>query len=631
MGLIPLKKLSDWRLIKPMVGRLSRYKQIKMMTYHQGEHVALPLHERLKAIPSLLTGRSLWTSYVYKGYGDERNNIARLPQDPRGAAMKARAHPILPKEKAREVAQWNEQAASAKSDAFEHIENEPLPNKNVPALQNTLPASSDLLRLVRTVRTVKGQDTASNNADVRFPEGAEKGGSVEQQSLNTQQSSSTNGISKEAPSSAQAAHQTQKMLPPPIKDLVIAEDELHPPELTREVSQIWKTGPNPRTGLLIDITTPVSDTSAVLPTRIVRHEVYQAYHAKDDAPLTSTATFRASTSDTNDLNTNSSKVRDFEKSDSKLNTPKEYSSETNETKSHVFKAYNPEAIEFIPSESIVNASKSKGNAASDLKAGGYKANNSKIESSLADDSKFSDPKVNEIKVVGPKADDCKTNNIEVEIFEANDRKVIDSEADKSRVNTLQANDSKVNDSKTKARPSSLVSKQARCPAISTTAFGFVNKMIAEKKQAVPEAETRQYYGGANLKKIPTHTVPPYESLLISCIESSALNFFEIARAVSGSMSLEVCLGKVYIDGRHILKEYKTASFTNKDWSSIFQQYDGSPTPTLFTNLLVLTYFQTSMIGSSRFLDSLPLGRTSIMLSISNSPTRHVYFVASHSI
>ena len=430
-----------------------------MMTYYLGDTVALPLLDGLKAISSP-PGLPLWHSHTYVGYGDERNNIARLPQDPHRATAKARAHPILPNERAREVAQWSVLAASAKEDAFEHIENETRP------ISNASPSLSDLQSQPKipnsVARAVRGQAvreqavaTGDANADRVKP--------TEPQPLITQESGHIERFIGEASSRAQVVYQPNNRSPPPIKPPLVLEDQHPPSEPTTEVRQTWKSGLNAPSGQLIDMTAPVSDASPEASTSATQYKAYQTYIAQTCTPLTS---------------------------------------------SHASK--------------VNNASRTNESEASNSKSNNAKANDSK------------------------------------------------------------SNDAKRNDFKPRVRASPMAFQQARNPVVAKTkAFSFVSGMM-ETKQAVSESETRRYQRGSNLKKLPPD--PTIDSLLIAKIDSSALKFFEIARYVSGKMALEVCLGKVYIDGLHVPKNFKNDSFTTRDWATIFRQYNGNATPTLFTNL-----------------------------------------------
>ena len=76
------------------------------MTDYRGDTVALSLQEGLKAISSSpRPGLSLRHSHVHKEYDDERDNIARLPQDSHKATTKVPTHLILSSDRVHKVAQ----------------------------------------------------------------------------------------------------------------------------------------------------------------------------------------------------------------------------------------------------------------------------------------------------------------------------------------------------------------------------------------------------------------------------------------------------------------------------------------------------------------------------------------------
>ena len=461
MRLTPLKILTDRRLLKAMSGRLSRYKEITMVLFDEGNYIPLPRQESLKAISSLLGGSPLWHAYKYKGYGEEVNNVARVPSEPSSATRKVRVHPILPKEKAREVAQWNERAASAKADAFQHIENEGMLNPNLQIPQNDTgsPISKPTVQPrvpIALARTVKGRSIATNNADIDISDSISKEGSVERLPVIRHQDTTIKMFSQDHSAQAQVSNQPHSGLPPPIKPPIIPTDQRTPSASATPVKMTWKLSIEPPSGNLVDTITATLDGTAHRSIAAAQNATNRAYHAKIHALSTSSPV------------------------------------------------------------------------------------------------------------------------------------------------------SGTNGSKSKAQSPPLASKQTRVPAMSTTttkAFAFVSglmgtgekpsvkmlsqsqsQQVTETKQAVPESETRRYQRGANLKKLPPVHNPRKDSVLIARIELSCLNFFKIARSVAGKMSLEVCLGKICIDGAHVPKELKTTPFRADNWDSIFHKYNGGLTPTLFTNV-----------------------------------------------
>lgn len=80
-----------------------------------------PTSRNLEALRMLPARSRLWSSYIYSPYGDEVNHPQHWAQQsltPSTLKHEGAVHPILPPEKFTAVTKWNEQAATAKANAF---------------------------------------------------------------------------------------------------------------------------------------------------------------------------------------------------------------------------------------------------------------------------------------------------------------------------------------------------------------------------------------------------------------------------------------------------------------------------------------------------------------------------------
>ena len=292
MRLTPLKMLTDRRLLKAMSGRLSRYKEITMVLFDEGNYIPLPRQESLKAISSLPGGSPLWHAYKYKGYGEEVNNVARVPSEPSSATRKVRVHPTLPKEKAREVAQWNERAASAKADAFEHIENEGMLDRNLQLHQNDTESLISKPTIqprvpITPARTVKGGSIATNSTDINIPGNISKEGSVERLPINRHQNTTFKLYSQDHSAQVQVSNQPHSGLPPPIRPPIIPADQCTSSASETPVKLKWKLSIEPPSGNLVETVTTTPNGTAHHSIAAAQNATNRAYHAKIHALSTS--------------------------------------------------------------------------------------------------------------------------------------------------------------------------------------------------------------------------------------------------------------------------------------------------------------------------------------------------------
>ena len=83
-----------------------------------------PTSRNLEASQMIPVRSRLWSSYIFKPYGDEVNNPQHWAQQSVTSSIPKQegpVHPILPPDKFTAVAKWNEQASTAKSNAFKMV------------------------------------------------------------------------------------------------------------------------------------------------------------------------------------------------------------------------------------------------------------------------------------------------------------------------------------------------------------------------------------------------------------------------------------------------------------------------------------------------------------------------------
>ncbi|KAL9122255.1 MAG: hypothetical protein Q9187_001190 [Circinaria calcarea] len=119
--LMAATQLKDRRLVPIFRLQPPRYFAVTMMRWNSDTEVYEPTLRNLEPLQTVPERPRLWNSYVYNSYGDEVNNPARWAQQPIIPSTSNREgpiHPILPHEKFTAVAKWNDEASTAKSNAF---------------------------------------------------------------------------------------------------------------------------------------------------------------------------------------------------------------------------------------------------------------------------------------------------------------------------------------------------------------------------------------------------------------------------------------------------------------------------------------------------------------------------------
>ena len=119
--LMAVTKLRDRRLVPIFRLQPPRYFEVTMMKWNSDTQAYEPTLRILEPLQTVPARPRLWNSYVYNSYGDEVNNPARWAQQSKTPSTSNRegpVHPILPPEKFTAVAKWNDEASTAKSNAF---------------------------------------------------------------------------------------------------------------------------------------------------------------------------------------------------------------------------------------------------------------------------------------------------------------------------------------------------------------------------------------------------------------------------------------------------------------------------------------------------------------------------------